>query len=110
MAYDEILAARIEDHIGDHPVVVYKKMFGGVGYMLQGNMAVGIHNDALIVRLLADEHDDALAEPGTSEFGMSGKKPMRGWIEVGADTIADGKVLAAWIDRGMKCAGSLPPK
>lgn len=110
MAYDETLAARIENHIGDHPAVTSRKMFGGVGYMLQGNMAVGIHNDSLMVRLDPADHEAALTEPGVSEFGMPGRKPMRGWIEVAADTIADDRILASWVDRGMAFAESLPAK
>lgn len=110
MAYDETLATRIEDHIGDHPQVTSKKMFGGVGFMLQGNMAVGIHKDALMVRIDPDEHEAVLTEPGVSEFGMARRAPMRGWIEVDAETIADDITLGRWIDRGMEFAASLSPK
>jgi TfoX/Sxy family transcriptional regulator of competence genes len=110
MAYDENLASRIEDHIGNHPGLTSHKMFGGVGYMLQGNMAVGIRNDSLIVRVDPAEHDSSLAEPGTSEFGMPGRQPMRGWIEVDAEAIGSDATLGEWIDRGMKFAGTLPPK
>lgn len=110
MAYDETLEQRIEDHIGDHPAIVSKKMFGGVGYMLQGNMAVGIHKDGLMVRVAPDDHERVLTEPGTSEFGMTGKRPMRGWIVVDAETIADDDALGRWIEQGMEFAASLPPK
>ena len=109
MAYDENLATRIEGHIGEHPGMSSRKMFGGVGFMLQGNMAVGIHKDALMVRINPEEHEEALNEPGVSEFGMSGRS-MRGWIEVDAETITQDDVLGRWIDRGMEFAGSLPPK
>lgn len=109
MAYDEGLAARIREHIGDHPTVVEKKMFGGVAYMFQGNMAVGVHKDSLMVRLGPDDHDKAMEEPGVSEFDLTGRS-MRGWIVVDAEAITDEPTLGAWIDRGMKHAGSLPPK
>ena len=109
MAYDEHLATRIEDQIGDHPAVTSRKMFGGIAYMLQGNMAVGIHNDGLMVRIPREEHDNAVNEPGVREFDMTGKR-MRGWVVVDSATIADDQTLAQWIDRGMEFAGSLPPK
>ena len=109
MAYSEELERRIHDHIGDHPAVSDRKMFGGVAFMLQGNMAVGIHKDGLMVRLSPDEHESALAEPGAREFDMTGR-PMRGWLVIDAETIADDATLGAWIDRGMDFAASLPPK
>ena len=109
MAYDESLAGRIRSHIGDHPAVTEKKMFGGVAYMLQGNMAVGIHKDSLMVRVPSEDHDSILGEPGVSDFDLTGKK-MRGWVLVGAEAIADEASLEGWINRGMDFAGSLPPK
>lgn len=109
MAYDETLAARIRDHLGDDPSIAEKKMFGGVAYMLHGNMAVGVHKNGLMVRLDADDHEAALAEPGVSEFDLTGR-PMRGWVVVGADAISDDSSLASWIERGVEYAGSLPPK
>lgn len=110
MAYDETLADRIEAHIADHPAVTSRKMFGGIGYMLHGNMAVGIHDDSLMVRIDPDEHEAALSEPGVSGFGMPGRKPMRGWLEVDAEHLAGDGALERWIARGMQFAGSLPPK
>lgn len=109
MAFDEALAARVRDHFGDNPGIVEKKMFGGVAYMLNGNMAIGVHGNGLMVRLDADEHESALTEPGVGEFDMGGR-PMRGWVVVDADAIAGDDALASWIDRGTEYAGSLPPK
>lgn len=109
MVYDERLAERIQDHLGDDPEIVEKKMFGGVAYMLRGNMAIGIHNDGLMVRVDKEEHESVLAEPGVSEMKM-GNKTMRGFLVVGAETIAEDQVLASWIDRGLAYAGNLPPK
>lgn len=109
MAYDETLAGRARGHIGDDPAIVERKMFGGLAYMLNGNMAFGIHGSGLMVRIDAEEHDAALAEPGVRPFDMQGR-PMRGWIVVESDAVAEDVALASWIDRGMKHAGSLPPK
>lgn len=108
MAYDEALAERIRDHFQDDPDIVEKKMFGGVAYMFQGNMAVGIHDDGLMVRL-GDDAPEALSEPGVGPMNI-GSKQMRGWVVVGADAIAEQAVLAAWIERGLDYAGSLPAK
>lgn len=108
MAYDEILAERIRNHFGDDPDVVEKKMFGGVAYMVRGNMAVGIHGDGLMVRL-GDGAAAALVEPGASAMTMGGKQ-MKGYVVIDAGTIAHDEPLAAWIERGVEFAGSLPPK
>lgn len=109
MAYDEVLAERIEEHIGDHPAVTSKKMFGGVAYMFQGNMAVGVHKDSLMIRFEKEAHDSVMAEPGVAEFDMTGKR-MRGWAVVDAEAVADDDTLASWIDRSIEYAESLPPK
>ena len=109
MAYSEALEQRIKDHIGDHPAVVDKKMFGGVAFLLQHNMAVGVHKEDLMVRVGPDRHDDSLAQPGVVVFDISGR-PMKGWILVQADAIADDDALSNWIEQGMDFAGSLPPK
>ncbi|HEX9847461.1 MAG TPA: TfoX/Sxy family protein [Acidimicrobiia bacterium] len=109
MAYDETLAVRIRDHLGDDPAIVEKKMFGGVAFMYQGNMAVGTHKDGLMVRVDPDEHESALGEAGVREFDMTGRS-MKGWVVVDAEAIADDPSLASWIERGVDYAGSLPPK
>ena len=109
MAYDEDLALRIDAHIGDHPAVTSRKMFGGIAYMLAGNMAVGIHKNSLMVRVPPDEHEAILGEPGVSSFGM-GEKTMRGFILVDSLTVGDDDVLGSWIDRGMEFAATFPPK
>jgi TfoX/Sxy family transcriptional regulator of competence genes len=109
MAYDEGLATRVRDLIGDRPGVAEKKMFGGLAFLLNGNMACGVHGDELIVRLAADATDAALAEPGTRLFDISGR-PMKGWLLVDADAHAEDDDLRRWVDRGVAYAGTLPPK
>lgn len=109
MAYDENLAIRIEGHIGDHPAVTPRKMFGGVAYMLRGNMAVGVHKDSLMVRVPPEEHEAILGEDGVSTFSM-GEKSLRGFVLVESATVADDAVLGSWIDRGMGFAATFPPK
>ncbi len=106
MAYDDVLASRVREAVG--PLLVEKKMFGGLAFLLDGNMAVGVHGDELIVRMSRDDHASLLAEPGARPFDMTGK-PMAGWLLV-AGEVLDDDVLAQWVERGMTYAGSLPPK
>jgi TfoX/Sxy family transcriptional regulator of competence genes len=70
MAFDEALAERIRSHLDDHPAIVEKKMFGGLAFILNGNMAVGVSHDELIVRVGEDGHDEALAQPGVRIFDL----------------------------------------
>ncbi len=109
MAFDEKLAARIRTHLGKRTGLVEKKMFGGVAFLLKGNMCCGIHRDALIVRLDSAETDRALSEPHTRVFDLTGR-PMKGWILVEAKGLETGSQLGKWVDRAAKYAGSLPAK
>jgi TfoX/Sxy family transcriptional regulator of competence genes len=109
MAYDEGLAQRIEETLGDQPNLVAKKMFGGVGYMVQGNMACGVNKDDLIVRVGPDRYQEALAQPHTREFDMTGR-PMRGWVVVEPEGCESDEALEAWVRQGVQFALSLPPK
>jgi TfoX/Sxy family transcriptional regulator of competence genes len=109
MAYDENLAKRIRAEIGRLPGLMEKKMFGGVGFLVQGNMACGVHGDDLIVRVGPEQYDQSLAQPDTRPFDMTGR-PMTGWILVAPAGVADDETLAAWIRTGMQYALSLPSK
>jgi TfoX/Sxy family transcriptional regulator of competence genes len=86
-----------------------RKMFGGIAFMVAGNMACGILGDELIVRVGTDDADRALAEDGVREFDFTGK-PVRSTVFVSADVIADDDALAEWVDTGASFASSLPPK
>jgi hypothetical protein len=109
MAYDEGLAIRIRDLLGGRVGLTEKRMFGGLAFLLHGNMACGVHGDDLIVRLPAEATDAALTEPGTRPFDLTGR-PMRGWLLVGSDGHAEDDDLRRWVDRGVAYAGTLPPK
>lgn len=109
MAYDEILAERTRAYLADNPEIVEKKVFGGVAFMLRGNMAVGVSNDELMVRVGKEHHDEAISQSGVRMFDMSGR-PMRGWLLVSPDVLKSHEGLARWIDTGLDYAGSLPPK
>ena len=84
-------------------------MFGGIGYLLHGNMACGILHDDLIVRVGPEKYADALALPHTREFDITGRV-MKGWVMVSKDGCGSKEDLSAWIQRGIAFAGSLPEK
>lgn len=109
MAYDEGLATRIRELIGHRRDITEKKMFGGLAFLLNGNMACGVIGDDLMVRIVPGETESALDEPGTRRFDMTGR-PMKGWIVVEADAHAEDGQLRRWVDRGVTYAASLPPK
>ena len=104
MAYDEVLAGRVREICG----LPEKRMFGGIAFLRDGNMAVGVHGDDLIVRVAKEHHPALLDEPGARPFDLTGR-PMAGWLVVSGDVLDD-DVLAAWVARGTAYAGSLPPK
>jgi TfoX/Sxy family transcriptional regulator of competence genes len=109
MAYDEALAERIRPIIGARGEVAERKMFGGLTWMLQGNMACGVLGDDIAVRLLPEDADRALEEPGTRRFDMTGR-PARGFIVVSGEAVGDDAALARWVNAGADYALSLPAK
>ena len=104
MGLDQDLVADVRTALVGAGAIREVKMFGGIGFMLNGNMAVGVHGDELIVRIAPERTDEALAKPHTRVFDMTGR-PMQGWLLV--DSEAD---LDAWIAEGAAYASSLPPK
>ena len=109
MAYDEGLAERIRQALAEVPETEEKKMFGGIGYMVRGNMACGVHGEALIVRVGADRYEEALSMPHISPFDLTGR-PMKGWVYVDSDGSQSDEELGAWVQQGVDFALSLPPK
>jgi TfoX/Sxy family transcriptional regulator of competence genes len=109
MAYSEELAQRIRDLIAGRDGVTERKMFGGIAWMVHGNMACGAMGDDLLVRLDREDSDRVLAEPHVGLMRM-GERTMRGFFTVDAAGIADDAQLAHWVDAGAAYAASLPPK
>ncbi|SDJ28319.1 YjbR protein [Actinokineospora alba] len=109
MAYDETLATRVRGLIGDLPGVTEKKMFGALVFFLRGNMSCGVYGDGLIVRMSPDDSAAALAEPGARVPEMGGR-PMKNWVQVEPDHLADDGDLDGWVQRGVAYAGTLPAK
>lgn len=109
MAYDEQLADRVRAVIALREQVSERKMFGGVAWMIAGNMACALIGGELLVRLSREDVDAALAEPLTRPADMTGK-PMRGFVIVEAEAVASDEGLAGWVDAGADFAASLPAK
>ena len=109
MAFDERLAERIRAQLGKRSGVTEKKMFGGLAFLVNGNMCCGVHGTEMIVRLDPAHTEEALNKPHTRVFDLSGR-PMKGWILVQAEGWASGAKLARWIKLGLACASSLPIK
>lgn len=108
MAYDEDLAERIRESLADQPGTSEKRMFGGIAFMVNGNMAVGVSNDELMVRA-GDQSELLLADAGVRPFEMSGKT-MSGWLLVESPAVAEALDLERWVGVGVGTAESLPSK
>src|ERR687887_110893 len=108
MAYDEVLAARVRDAAG--PDLAEKRMFGGIAFLLSGNMAVGVHGDDLIVRVEPTQTAALLREPGAKPFDLSGGRTPAGWLLVDPTGYRTEATLRAWVGRGIAYASSLPKK
>jgi len=109
MAYDEELADRIRDQLASRSDVTERKMFGGIAFMVGGNMACGVLGEDLIVRLGDEDGERALAEDGVRPFDFTGK-PMRNIVYVSPERTSDDDGLSEWVDAGADFAASLPPK
>jgi len=109
MAFDEQLAARVRERVSEQPGWSERRMFGGIAFLVDGNMAVGVSKEDLMVRVGPDAHADAMRRPGTRLFEMTGR-PSPGWVLVDPGGYADEAEFAAWVDQGIAFARSLPPK
>lgn len=109
MALDEHLVARVEGLIGARDGIVSRRMFGGIAWMLDGNMACGIVGDDLMLRLGPDGAHASLTEPGVRAMDFTGR-PLRGFVYVDAEATAGDAELTGWIERSLTFAASLPPK
>jgi hypothetical protein len=109
MAYDEQLAERVRDALALREDVAEQRMFGGIAFMLAGNMACGVLGDDLIVRVGPEEHERTLAEPDVRPFDFTGR-PSKGIVFVSPAGIASDETLAGWVEAGADFAASLPPK
>ena len=109
VAFDEGLAERIREQFAGAPDVVERRMFGGLAFMVAGNMACGVVGDALMVRVGPDAWAACVGLPFAREMDLTGRN-MRGFVLVDAEGLAEDDGLAEWIDRGCAYADSLPPR
>jgi TfoX/Sxy family transcriptional regulator of competence genes len=110
VAYDEEFADRVRNALSMREGLTERKMFGGIGFMVNGNMACGVTSTSeLMVRVAPEDNEAALAEEHVREFEMSGKK-MGGWLIVAAGGTDSDEALAGWVDAGADHAASMPPK
>jgi TfoX/Sxy family transcriptional regulator of competence genes len=110
MPYDQNLAERIRTALQPHPGIVEKKMFGGVGFILHGNLACGVQGNDLIVRVGAENNDAALSRPFVRPFMAIPGKPMAGWILVSPAGITSDQDLQHWVEFGYEFTSTLPEK
>jgi TfoX/Sxy family transcriptional regulator of competence genes len=110
MAYDEELAGRIRALLSDEPGVKEQKMFGGLAFLVNGNMAVAASSHGgLLARVDPADGEKLLAKPHVQLMEMGGRK-MAGWLRVDAEALRTKRQLGPWVDRGVSYARSLPPK
>jgi TfoX/Sxy family transcriptional regulator of competence genes len=107
--YDEDLANRVRELLPDDDEIIGKAMFGGFVFSLAGNMAVGVSNEDLMVRVGPDAVDETLEQPHARAFEVGGR-PMKGWVLVAPVGLDGDDELTDWIGRGLTFARSLPPK
>lgn len=110
MAYDEELAERVRDLIEPGPTVTERKMFGGLSFLVDGNMALAVSGEGgLLVRVGSALHD-RFVDDGSVRQAMMGNREMTGWVRVSAPHVEDDAHLREWVTRGVEFARSLPPK
>jgi TfoX/Sxy family transcriptional regulator of competence genes len=110
MAYDEDLANRIRELVSAEPGLTEKRMFGGLAFLINGNMSVSASGQGgLLLRVDPDETDALVKRPHARRFEMRGRA-MDGWLRVEAEGVSTKRQLEAWVKRGVAYARSLPPK
>jgi TfoX/Sxy family transcriptional regulator of competence genes len=110
MPYDEDLANRVREQLAGVGPVTEKRMFGGLAFLVAGNMAVSVSRAELLVRVGPDATDDALAKDHVRPFEMGGGRRPKGWVKVAPEGVRTTRQLAPWVKRGVDFARSLPAK
>ena len=109
MAYDEGLAERLRELFARRTDITERKMFGGLAFMLSGNMCCGIVDDTLMARVGSQQYDAALREAHAREMDFTGRA-MKGFVYVAPQGFESDASLGQWVDRCVAFAGGLPPK
>jgi hypothetical protein len=109
MAFDEGLAQRLESLLGDRADLTETRMFGGFGYLMHGNMCLGIHKDQLILRVGKPVAEEILQEQHVRPMDITGR-PMKGWARVVPEGTAEDDDLKRYCDLALNFVETLPPK
>ncbi len=110
MAFDESLAERVRRQLGRRKNIEEKRMFGGMAFLLNGNLLVGVRRDTLLVRVGPAQTDEALREAHATAFTIKGRGAMNGWVVVGLAGITEDNPLKDWIQRALSFVKTLPVK
>ena len=110
MAYDEQLAERIRALAAEEPTLTEKRMFGGLAFLINGNMAVSASGQGGILVRVDPAESDRLVDETPAELAVMRGRPMLGWLRVREEDIRTKRDLAGWVARGTTYAGSLPAK
>lgn len=109
MAFDEGLAMRIREQLSEQPGLSERRMFGGLAFMVNGNMCAGVLGDELMARVGPAQYQSALVQPYAREMDFTGRA-MTGLVMVSQDALAEDDELDAWLQRSLDFCLSLPPK
>jgi TfoX/Sxy family transcriptional regulator of competence genes len=109
LAYDKILAQRVRDTLRQRREVTEKELFGGIGFMIRGNMACGVLGNGLLVRVGPAKQEEALRDHNAKEFAIAGR-PSKGWVLVARSGTKTDTDLRKWVELGVAFAKSLPAK
>ena len=109
MAYDERLAGRVRAVLEGRRDVSERRMFGGLAFLVRGNMCCGVVRSELMVRVGPDAYSDALSRPHTRPMDFTGR-PLRGFVFVSSQGLGSARALRSWVERGVGFAGSLPAR
>jgi len=110
MSYSEAQASRVRKALAGRKGIIEKELFGGIAFLLGGNMCVGVHGDDLIVRIEPSTTAAMLKEPGAKPFDLAGRPGMAGWLLVAPAGYRTEAALETWVSRGVGFASSLPRK
>jgi TfoX/Sxy family transcriptional regulator of competence genes len=110
MAYEEKLAGRIRELVAGESALTEKKMFGGLSFLVVGNMAVAASGQGGLLVRVDPAQSDSLVESSPARLMEMGGRTMTGWLRVDTEHVQTDEELSAWVERGVSYARSLPPK
>jgi TfoX/Sxy family transcriptional regulator of competence genes len=102
--YNEALAQKVRKALAGTSALTEKKMFGGIAFLMNGAMCIGVDKDDLIVRCEKDETDELLQKKGVRVFDLSGGRPMKGWLLVGPEATATAAGFKHWLEFALRAA------